>query len=308
MTERENALRALKRQNPEWVPCQWEAISYIDPSVLNDRVDDGTDWFGVRWVDCVPDNIVPMMDDVTKWRDMIHFPDVEALDWEGAVKKDLDGVDREEKVVWVMLRVGLFERMHSFMGFENTLLSLYTEPEALKDLIDAYAEYRYKIMEKVLEYYKPDVVSVHDDYGTQRALFMSPDSWREFFKGHLKRFADLLHSKGVMFALHCCGKVDTLVGEFIEIGVDIWDSVQCCNDLEWVVDTYGDKLSFTPGLDMQRMAVGTPEDVRVHVRETIDLLGRYRGVIPHSNQPRVPKPIIDAISDEIEKYGKIAYQ
>ena len=33
-------------------------------------------------------------------------------------------------------------------------------------------------MEKVIEYYKPDVLMFHDDWGTQNNMFFSPDVWR----------------------------------------------------------------------------------------------------------------------------------
>jgi hypothetical protein len=147
MPDRENCLRAIRRQRPEWVPQEYKCIKLVNPACLLDRVDDGVDWFGVRWRETVPEVGERLLPDITKWREIIYFPDLEALDWEGCARRELDGYDREEKLLWIPQRPGPFERLHSFMGFEDALLSMYTEPEALAALISAYVDFRIRCID-----------------------------------------------------------------------------------------------------------------------------------------------------------------
>lgn len=48
-------------------------------------------------------------------------------------------------------------------------------------------EWKCKLLEKIHEYYHPDVIMFHDDYGTQSNMFFSPEIWRDIFKPQLKK-------------------------------------------------------------------------------------------------------------------------
>ncbi len=119
MTDRENFLRCLKRQRPEFVPVLNRAIASVMPSCILDRVDEGYDLFGVKWSGMVPDTSDRLLKDVTEWEKVIKFPDLGKLDWEAAAARDLANVDREKKAVWAAVRVGPFERLHSFMDLRR---------------------------------------------------------------------------------------------------------------------------------------------------------------------------------------------
>lgn len=309
MTDRENCLRAIRRQRPEWVPQEYKSIKLVSPSCVRDRVDNGPDWFGVRWRETVPEPGEHLLQDIYDWKARIHFPDLDSLDWAGSAQRDLADYRREEKLLWIPVRPGPFERMHSFMGFENTLMYTLTEPEMLTELLDAYVGHMLSVIDKVHIYYKPDIISIHDDYGTQISLFMSPETWRELFKPQLKRLVDAIHARGIFAILHCCGKVDKLIGDFVELGIDVWESVQPCCDLKSIYAQYGDKISFMPAMDLQRLGTCTPEEARQIVRDTIDTLGKYGNVMPRDRGARtMPQENADAVRDEIAVYGSIYYQ
>jgi hypothetical protein len=159
MNERENCLRMFRRQGPEWVPCEYSSIQLIVPSCMRDRADDdGYDYFGVKWKDQVRDPEFCLLPDITKWKEYIKFPDIGAMDWESLARVECAALDRKGRVIWLQARLGPFERMLSFMGFEQTLTNMYTEPEALKELIDAYIDWRVGILHKAIACYDPDAV------------------------------------------------------------------------------------------------------------------------------------------------------
>ncbi len=153
------------------------------------------------------------------------------------------------------------------------------------------------------------MISLHDDYGTQTSLFMAPDMWRSFFKPSLKRIVDAIHAHGIIAVLHCCGKVDPLIGDFVELGIDVWESVQPCCDLKSIYAQYGKQISFMPAMDLQRLGYCTPDEARQIVRDTIDTLGKYGNVMPRDRGARtMSKENTDAVLDEIAKYGRDYYK
>lgn len=302
MTEKENAMRAFKRQNPQWLPNTRKSVDFLFPEGVRERGDHAKEWFGVYW----EENMVPpgtqFLESMEDW-EKIKFPDFSVMDWEKLAEKDLKKVDRENKVLCVMLLVGPFERMHALMPFEEALVSFYDYPEETAKYLKKYEEKRLELIGYIGKYYKPDVIYLHDDYGNKSDMFFSPDIWREYFKESLCRYVDKIHEQGALAALHCCGKVERILNDFVECKVDIWDSVQPCNDLERIGREYGDKIAFSAGMDQQgALAVSgcTEEEAREEVRRTIRMLGTANGT--DSPQQKAAETMDELLAERLPQY------
>ena len=74
-----------------------------------------------------------------------------------------------------------------------------------------------------------------------------------------------------------------------------------------IKETYGDRLAFCGGLGVQSvLPFGTPDEVRAHVRETIDTLGRGGGLIigpSHVLERDTPIENIFAMVEAMDTYG-----
>lgn len=167
MTARENAMLAYRHKQPQWIPGLFTDISIMFANPHGERYygqESGKDWFGVDWT-YVPDMMAPMptpgkelFTDITRWRDAVKFPDLDAIDWEaqadidshtdaavmattGKIVRMPDGksVYDDDKLILCMVLNGPFERMHSLITFENALMSLVTEPDACSDFFGAVA-------------------------------------------------------------------------------------------------------------------------------------------------------------------------
>jgi uroporphyrinogen-III decarboxylase len=68
----------------------------------------------------------------------------------------------------------------------------------------------------------------------------------EMIVPHLKRVVDFVHSQGMIFDMHSCGKNELLVPAYIAAGCDSW-SGQTMNDKDMLYEKYGDKIIL--GLD-----------------------------------------------------------
>lgn len=305
MTERENVLHALSHdRKTQWVPVVSKSIQFLKASCHQDKIQSGLDWFGVEWRDEIP--VKPLFDDICSWREYVHFPNLDAMDWE---KERLQLAWRDSaKASWVMCSQGFFERLHTFVGFENALVAMYEEPDAVHELVEAMTDFRLHLIDKIVETLDPDIIDYRDDYGTQLNTFFSRDMFREFFAPAIQRVARHVKSKGKVFVLHSCGKVDSLVGDFIDLGADAWDSVQSCCDLDSIYEKYGKSLSFScSSMEMQKFSACTEDEIRQIVRHTIDRLGRFGNVLIWDEFPIDIKMKTSIITSEVAAYGKDYY-
>lgn len=264
LSERENILRVYRHQMPQRLPDAFNGIqfSYIlngfHERPPNNR--GGKDWFGVEWVyeetgDApVPDHSKPpILDDIKNWREKVIFPELDAWDWENAAKVDkVDYLDRVKKVYNLMLLCGPFERLHMLMGFENALYALVEASEEVKAFFDAFMDYKCRLIDKIAVYYKPDVISFHDDWGTQKNLFFSPATWRILIKPQIQKAVDCCHKNNIIFELHSCGKMEQIIPEFAEMGIDSFQGMSI-NDVTAMKKITGDRLTYTMVPDYQSL-------------------------------------------------------
>ncbi len=138
------------------------------------------------------------------------------------IPAELDRFEREGKYVTAGIFMVLFERMHTLFGFENVLAGLLEERRAMEDLADRIVAAHLKYVENISRRFGQRVhaIGMTDDWGTQKAAFISLDLWMDFFHPRYRRLFDFMHSCGYDVWLHSCGKVNELVEGFIRAGVD----------------------------------------------------------------------------------------
>ncbi len=123
------------------------------------------------------------------------------------------------------------------------------------------------------------------DFGSQKNSLISRDMFVEFYKPYLKQMNDWV-KKNTNWKIfyHSCGSIINLLDEFVEIGVDILNPVQCsaCGmDPVVLKEKYGDKLTFWGGaVDTQNvLPFGTPEEVEKHVAERVKIFSKGGGFV-----------------------------
>lgn len=156
--------------------------------------------------------------------------------WENYVMPDpraegrFDGLeealaDAESKGLYVQLNSPqcIFERMHFLRGFENTLMDCLLEPEYISDMAEKLADYQIGIIEEAhrLAGSRIHCYDTTDDWGTQNSLMISPAVFRSIFKPQYKRIVDRCHELGMDIRLHSDGKLNDIIPDFIELGIDI---------------------------------------------------------------------------------------
>ena len=317
MTPKENMLRVLRHDAPEWVPNGLEAICCIPQPVEERPEQPRADVFGVIWdlEEGAKGGTYPALDryvirDLSRWCEQITIPTVEDVDWVG-LKRVVDGCDRKTQFLMGYTHMGLFERSCLLLGMENALMAYLAEPKLLDELLDALADYKIRQIEAIIECFQPDMYWYGDDWGHQHGLFLPPDVWRRSVKKHTKRIFEVIKGHNLILHLHSCGKIEEIFADVIEIGVDVWNPCQPCNRLASLKDKFGDKITFCGGIDSQfvldRPGV-TPEEVRAEVRARIDQLAVGGGYIASpSHSVPYDQELLDAMNNEIATYGRTFY-
>jgi uroporphyrinogen decarboxylase len=171
--------------------------------------------------------------------------------------------DAEDKCVTSNIGYLLFERAWSLRGMENILMDMIAEPLFTEEPFEVICDYQMRIIELFLEYPVNGFYS-GDDYGQQRGLIMRPDLWRKFIKPRLKRIFDRIKKEGKFIALHSCGENEEIFPDLIDIGLDVYNTVQPeIYDLQKIKYEYGKDLCFWGGVSTQTvLPFESPEGVR----------------------------------------------
>jgi len=174
----------------------------------------------------------------------------------------------------------LFERAWTLRGgMTNLMMDFYDAPQFVHDLFNAIADYNIAQIQKASKY-DIDAVYFGDDWGQQRGLLMGYNCWKEFIFPVLKRMYKVVRDADKYVFIHCCGDVDELFDDLIDIGLNCFNPFQPeVMDIDSLIRKYHGRLAFWGGLSMQKtLPFGTARQVRAETKHLIEL-GRNGGYI-----------------------------
>jgi uroporphyrinogen decarboxylase len=179
---------------------------------------------------------------------------------------------------------------------------------ALERIVDFTVEFAVRLIAATRG--MADFLYYGDDFATQKGMLISPELWRRFLKPAYERVFKLAKSNGLRVWFHSCGTFRPVMGDLIDIGLDVWETVQVHlpgNEPEVLKREYGNDITFFGGISTQgTLPHGTVEDVRREVRERVWVLGEHGGYIcgsDHGILPDVPMENVLAMLDEARGAG-----
>jgi len=258
-----------------------------------------------------------ILDDITKWRDVIKAPGLEGIDWRAIAEKSVGHIDRRESCVSMGTHFGYFQHLMSFMGFSEGLIALYEEPDECMELFEYLAVFFETQAKNLIEYIRPDFFTIMDDTATARNPFISIGMYRKMIKPFHARLAKIGLDHGCFVDMHNCGRCEDAIDDWLEFGVSFWNPAQTMNDLAGIKKKYGNRLVLNGCWDSSGPAgwPGADEQlVRRAVRDCIDsfapgggfcFLASFYGA--KDDEERARRHAF-WIADEYNKYGRTFYQ
>lgn len=238
--------------------------------------------------------------------DEFAFPDIDAPGrWERA-RRDVRRY-RGDYLVWGGAGVGLYEQAWYLRGFRRFIRDLYTNPSYVDRLLDRLLAWKIERGKRCIEL-GAEVATFGDDLGNNLGLTITPAQFRRFFKPRYKKMFDAFRKQGAAYIdFHSDGKIDAIIPDLLEVGVDIINPVQPdCMDLPELKRRYGAQLCFHGCISVQEtMPFGTRDDVETEVITRIRTMGPGGGLIlsPRLVQVDVPVANLVAFYDAAKKHG-----
>lgn len=266
LTIKDNFMETIKGGHPDRFVKQYEYMDLILDPILdhcggfcNPGERKVNDWgVTVYWQEGTPgpfpvcEGDTKLIKDITLWKEVLKTPDprqYSAEEWKAA--EDLaNATDRKEKFVSPFVVTGIFEKLHYFMGIEDTMINFYEEPEAMHDLIDHLTDWEIECAKVEIEHLHPNALFHHDDWGSQVSTFISPAMFEEFILPAYEKIYGFWKKNGIEVIIHHNDSyAATLVPYMIQMGVDVWQGAVYENNIPEILKNYGGKISIQGGLD-----------------------------------------------------------
>lgn len=309
MTRRERVIRAIKHEQTDIVPYYLEftdtehqrVASYLENNYFIDdagshidmlgfngfRIEKGLgsgwwqDDFGIEWDYRDAENdVIDIHGSIMKEPRMSTYK-MPQLN-ENKLRQMYEKLANNGRDTFKMLNLSfcLFERAWLIRGMEDLLVDMLQDPEFVEEFFKALTEYNLKLIDISFEY-ELDGMFFGDDWGQQHGMMMSPALWRKLIKPCMTKMFQRVKSKGRFVALHSCGNIYEILPDLVEIGLDIYQTVQPeIYDLKNLKKQFGNSLTFWGGISTQGLLpFSSPEEVKRVVKETMDIMGIGGGYI-----------------------------
>jgi uroporphyrinogen decarboxylase len=175
---------------------------------------------------------------------------------------------------------GVLEHLTSLMSYEGLCFALHDNPELVQTISDRVGALMVKYYEQLLTLDHVIALFPGDDMGFRTNTLIAPAHLRKYILPWHKCFAALAHQRGIPYFLHSCGRLDKIIEDLItDVCIDGKHSYEdAILPVQEFQARYGDRIAVLGGMDVHRLAAGSPEEIRQHTRfliETCGSRGRY---------------------------------
>ena len=341
LSDRENWLRAVTFQYPEWIPCRmslsplmWkvfredlERVVLAHPRIFPEHSEGSVDYdempptyrqgelyrdnWGCVWRN-VQDGIEGQVVEspVSDWAALSDYrpPDPSTKsergerDW-AAIAREVQ--DRKEAGLLVAGDCErLFDRLYFLRGFDNLMMDIASDDPRLPWLIEMLTEYELRLVDMWLDL-DADFMRFHTDIGTQRSLMISPAKFRRYIKPMFSTIFQRCRRAGKPVYLSSDGHLLEIVDDLIECGVSVHTPQLRANTLDGIERAYRGKMCAEVDLDRQSFPFLSPAELRAQAKEVVERMAAPEGglmVWAAISAADVPLRNVETLCEAMEDY------
>ncbi|MBN1623202.1 MAG: hypothetical protein JXN10_05830 [Clostridia bacterium] len=226
--------------------------------------------------------------------------------WNGFKKIYKEYKIREKYLLYACY--GPWEGTWRHRGFTELMMDSVLNPEWTYEMLEYHMNLALASLNHALKIgAKPDGVFLVEDLGGTHATLISADSYREFIKPMHKKMADFCHEYDMKLFMHSCGKIESLIPDFIDAGIDVIQALQANTGMDVVKlkQKFGNKIVFWGNIAEASLA-GTKDDIRKEIEYKVGNAKIGGGYIYHSDHS-IPDEVsfenYQYLMELIEQYG-----
>jgi hypothetical protein len=162
-----------------------------------------------------------------------------------------------------------YEYLWRCIGTENSLVWMLTEPELFGAFMKRIGDFCVELAEYQIEESRGRLSGMYiwGDVAYVNGMFFSPACWREFYKPIVEKIIKVCKKAGLMTVYHGCGNAKPIFNDFVEMGLDGYNPLECKAHLDAVElkKEYSEKLCFVGNFDVRELESGNQDRIKREV-------------------------------------------
>ena len=171
--------------------------------------------------------------------------------------------------------------MHFLRGFEDTLMDILVEPDYIADMAEKLADFQIGIIKEAhrLSNGRIHCYDTTDDWGAQKNLMISPDSFREIFLPQYRRVFQTARGLGMDIRFHSDGNYLEIILDLIDAGVNMLNIHQpLLMGIDNISKAGQGKVCFEVTVDIQAtLPKGDKAEIEDQVKQMVEKLATPEG-------------------------------
>ncbi len=229
--------------------------------------------------------------DVTDIEDLEEYP-WPKVEWFGfdSIKRQIKALEEVDEFFIVLRGASVFDFAWFMRGMEQFFMDLLVNQDFANKIIEKIYNFWTSITSESIKAAngRIDGIFFGDDIGGQEKMLISLDTWRKMVKPWFEKLFARSHALRIKNFYHSCGSIGPIIEDLIEIGLDVLNPLQFSAKgfplPEKLKNSYGDKLCFCGGMDVQTvLPFYSAADIKKETERLVRILGKDGGYIIQSS-------------------------
>lgn len=214
---------------------------------------------------------------------------------------------RNANIAVIPLYGCIFQTLYEFLFKMNDfMMMIYEDRDFIEEMLEISTVHYVKMTKTVIDA-GADIIFPADDVAFKTGLFISPKIMKEIWLPRMKRIFEPALNANIPILFHSDGKIDDLVKDLIEIGLDCLNPMDPSGvDYADYKKRFGDKLCLSGNVNVELLAKENSNSIYQDVKKHMEVMKPGSGYVissSHSLVNYIPHENVIAYFNAIHKYG-----